>query len=139
MSLNTEAYCLSKKYTKSTADGLGAVTGAPCTIKNTTKIDGETTVTFEWTGTSGATQTSQIVVEDGKDGISVTSMVIDINNHLMCTMSDGSTIDAGEMPTISSDVEEYINQKIDEKLEDAVADEVATQYATNSDVDSLWI
>jgi hypothetical protein len=133
------ALALAKKYTKDTADGLGAVTGAPCTIKNTVKTDDGNIVTFEWTGTSGATETSQITIEDGADGVSVAGMVIDGNNHLICTMTDGSTIDAGEMPTISSDVETFIEQKIDEKLEDAVADEVATQYAQNSDIDNLWI
>lgn len=33
-----------------------------------------------------------------KDGISITAVSIDENNHLICTMSDGSTIDAGELP-----------------------------------------
>lgn len=129
---------IAKAYVNATADGLGAVTGAPCTIKSTEKTEDGNIVTFEWTGNSGVTQTSQITVEDGEDGISVVSMEIDSNNHLVCTMSDGSTIDAGEMPTISSDVETLIDQKIDEKLEDAVADEVATKYASNSDIDDLW-
>lgn len=31
------------------------------------------------------------------DGISVTKVEIDANSHLICTMSDGSTIDAGEI------------------------------------------
>lgn len=33
-----------------------------------------------------------------QDGLSITSVQIDENNHLICTMSDGSTIDAGELP-----------------------------------------
>lgn len=94
-----------------------------------------TTITF--TMNDGSTQT--MTFSEPEDGISVAGMVIDENNHLVCTMTDGSTIDAGEMPTISSDVETLIEQKIDEKLEDAVADEVATQYAQNSDIDNLWI
>lgn len=130
---------IAKSHVAATADSLGSLTGAPCTIKKTEKTDDGNIVTFEWTGTSGATETSQITIEDGEDGISVASMVIDTNNHLVCTMTDGSTIDAGEMPTISSDVETFIEQKIDEKLEGAVADEVATQYAQNSDIDNLWI
>ena len=35
--------------------------------------------------------------EKGDDGISVTNMTVDENNHLIATMSDGSTIDAGEV------------------------------------------
>lgn len=138
MAMNILDIAIAKAYVNATADGLGAVTGAPCTIKSTNKVDGETTVVFEWTGTSGATETSQITINDGEAGISVVSMNIDADNHLICIMSDGSTIDAGEMPTISSDVETLIEQKIDEKLEDAVADEVSNQFASNSDIDDLW-
>lgn len=66
MSLSGEqAYALSKGYVEATANSLGAVIGAPCTIKNTTKLDGETIVTFEWTGTNGNTQSSQISIMDG--------------------------------------------------------------------------
>ena len=74
MGLNTTTYVLSKGYTKSTSDSLGAVKGAPATIKSITEIDGGHRVTFEWTGTSGAKQTSTLDVmngvngTDGKDG-----------------------------------------------------------------------
>lgn len=37
---------------------------------------------------------------DGKDGNSVVSIKIDNNNHLICTMSDETTIDAGEIKGI---------------------------------------
>lgn len=36
--------------------------------------------------------------KDGEDGLSIVKVEIK-NNHLICTLSDGSTIDAGEMPT----------------------------------------
>ena len=49
----TTAYALSKKYVEDTSISLGAVKGAPCTIKNITEVDGGQKVTFEWTGTSG--------------------------------------------------------------------------------------
>ena len=74
MGLNTTTYVLSKGYTKSTSDSLGAVKGAPATIKSITEIDGGHRVTFEWTGTSGTKQTSTLDVmngvngTDGKDG-----------------------------------------------------------------------
>lgn len=35
---------------------------------------------------------------DGKDGLSITNVQIDDNKHLICTLSDNSTIDAGELP-----------------------------------------
>lgn len=77
MGLNTTTYVLSKGYTKNTADSLGAVKGAPATIKSITEIDGGHRVTFEWTGTSGKKETSTLDVmngvngKNGKDGIGV--------------------------------------------------------------------
>ena len=56
---------LAKKYTKDTADSLGSLRGAPCTIKSAVHQDGVNTITFEWTGTSGAKQTTVIRVWDG--------------------------------------------------------------------------
>ena len=83
----TTAYALSKQYVANTVDSLGAVKGANCTIKSTTKIGGDSIVTFEWTGTSGTKQTSSITVSDG---VSITSIDIDSDNNLVCTMSDGT-------------------------------------------------
>lgn len=37
------------------------------------------------------------------DGISITDVSIDTDRHLICTMSDGTTLDAGEIPTIKGD------------------------------------
>lgn len=37
------------------------------------------------------------------DGVSTTDIDVDTNKHLICTMSDGTTIDAGEIPTIKGD------------------------------------
>ena len=71
MGLNTITYVLSKGYTKSTSDSLGAVKGTPAIIKSITEIDGGHRVTFEWTGTSGKKETSTLDVMDGvagKDG-----------------------------------------------------------------------
>ena len=35
---------------------------------------------------------------NGKDGISISNVNLDENRHVICTMSDGTTIDAGELP-----------------------------------------
>lgn len=36
--------------------------------------------------------------DPGEDGLSITDIEINENNHLICTLSDSSTIDAGELP-----------------------------------------
>ena len=61
----------SKTYTRESLLGLGAVKGAPCTIKSITEVDGGQKVTFEWTGTSGTKQTSEMTV---KNGVSIPSL-----------------------------------------------------------------
>lgn len=57
-----------KGYVGETADSLGAIKGAPATIKSITEIDGGHRVTFEWTGTSGTKQTSILDVVNGVNG-----------------------------------------------------------------------
>ena len=61
----------SKTYTDESLIGLGALKGAPCTIKSITEVDGGQKVTFEWTGTSGTKQTSEMTV---KNGVSIPSL-----------------------------------------------------------------
>ena len=62
-----QAYVLSKKYTKQSLDGVGALKGAPCTIKSTTETDEGTIVVFEWTDNNGIAQETTILVKNGKD------------------------------------------------------------------------
>lgn len=101
----TIAYALSKQYVASTADSLGSLKGAPCTIKSQIETDDSYIITFEWTGTSGTKETSQLTIKkpkDGISGISITNVTISATNHLICTMSDGSKINAGEITIDSS-------------------------------------
>lgn len=58
-------YALCRGYVKKTADALGAVKGANCRIKSIVHKDGINTVTFQWTGTSGAVEERDMVVYDG--------------------------------------------------------------------------
>jgi len=58
-------YALCRKYVQKTADALGAVKGANCRIKSITHQDGVNTVTFQWTGISGAIEERDMVVYDG--------------------------------------------------------------------------
>ena len=86
----TTAYVLSKKYVEDTSISLGAVKGAPCTIKNITEVDGGQKVTFEWTGTSGTKQTSEMTV---KNGVSITGISDKGNGVFTLLFSDGSESD----------------------------------------------
>ena len=86
----TTAYALSKQYVASTADSLGSLKGAPCTIKSITEVDGGQKVTFEWTGTSGTKQTSEMTV---KNGVSVTGISDKGNGVFTLLLSDGSESD----------------------------------------------
>ena len=93
-----EAYVLSKSFTKKSLDGQGALKGAPCTIKSITEVDGGQKVTFEWTGTSGTKQTSEMTV---KNGVSVTGVSDKGNGVFTLLLSDGS--ETGPIPTVKGD------------------------------------
>lgn len=54
-----------------------------------------TTLNFVFTNGS----TAQMVFPTPADGVSITDVDINGSNHLICTMSDGSTIDAGQLPS----------------------------------------
>ena len=100
---------LAKAFTKKTVDGLGALKGANAVITSITKENGISTVTFEWTGTSGAKETDSIQVKDGEKGdtgLSVKSLSIDENEHLIITYSNNTTEDAGAMPKIELEISE---------------------------------
>ena len=54
-----------------------------------------------------------------KDGVSVIDLSIDIDGSLLCHMSDGTTIDAGYVPTIDPDLTNYYTkEEIDKELKD---------------------
>ena len=95
-----QAYILSKKYTEQSLDGVGALKGAPCTIKSTTETDEGTIVVFEWTDNNGITQETTILVKngaDGKDGNGIVKVekinTVDLVDTYRMTFDDGSTFD----------------------------------------------
>lgn len=90
MALDKKALAAAKRFTSDTADSLGAVKGAPCTIKSITDVDGGQKVTFEWTGTSGTKQTSEMTV---KNGVSVIGVSDKGNGKFTLLLSDGSESD----------------------------------------------
>lgn len=93
-----EALAIAKSYTKKSLEGAGALKGAPCTIKSITEVDGGQKVTFEWTGTSGTKQTSEMTV---KNGVSVTGVSDKGNGVFTLLLSDGS--ETGPIPTVKGD------------------------------------
>jgi hypothetical protein len=52
--------------------------------------------------------------ENGENGISVVSMTIDDNNHLISTLSDGTEIDAGRVDADVAALEEKVNKISDD-------------------------
>lgn len=93
-----EALAIAKSYIKKSLEGAGALKGAPCTIKSITEVDGGQKVTFEWTGTSGTKQTSEMTV---KNGVSVTGVSDKGNGVFTLLLSDGSETDP--IPTVKGD------------------------------------
>lgn len=68
--------------------------------------------------------TAIVSVPKPEDGVSVTGMSIDENNCLVCELSDGSSINAGEVPTITTEVETIVEEKVQEKIETQLDDTI---------------
>ena len=81
---------LAKKYANKVAAGFSNV-----------EVQGNNLI-FTLNDGTKATMTIPIP-EKGSDGISVVNISINENGNLLCHMSDGSTIDAGKIPTIEQD------------------------------------
>lgn len=68
-------------------------------VVDTSTFDIDPAISFKGaTGPAGA---------DGTDGVSITGVSIDASQHLIITLSDGNTIDAGALPTASFDIVEF--------------------------------
>lgn len=89
----TTSYILSRKYTQETAIQFGALKGAPCKIKSTEKVNGQTIIIFEWKNDDGEVRTSQIAINDGtpiyvwesNSSYEYGDIVIFANNFYRCT------------------------------------------------------
>ena len=113
------AYILGKSYTKKSLIGIGALAGAPCQVQSINKVGKTTTITLKWEDNVGGVHTQAFDVEDGADGVSVTNATINANGHLILTLSNGNSIDCGQvlpqydtMPTPSASNEGQILQYI---------------------------
>ena len=131
MAFDILSYVLAKKHTKETTDGLGSIQGANCTIKTTTPTSIGTDVTFEWTGTSGAKQTTTISVKNGESAYKIAC-----DNGFVGTEQDW----LDSLKIDDSDIETIVQDKLDEQLQDAIDDTIANtvNYATDQDIDDLW-
>lgn len=107
--MDAATYVLCQAYVKASLIGLGALKGAPCTIKSIVETDEGNVVTFEWTATDGVTKrTTTMLVRNGEEGISVTNATINTSGHLIFTLSNGTTIDAGAITVTDKFPESFV-------------------------------
>lgn len=87
-------YALSKKYTKESLLGGGAVVGKNVTVSSITPIDGGNRVTFSYTLDDGTVKTSAMDVMDGNGIVKVEKIkTVDLVDTYRMTFDDGSTFD----------------------------------------------
>ena len=84
------SYSLSKKIAASAVSGVQSMSVSGQTFTKNTKDSGVLTMTFP-------------KPSNGKDGISVTDIDVNANNQIVFTMSDGSEIISGKIPTVKGD------------------------------------
>ena len=108
MATDITSMILSKGYTNQIALGIGNM-----------RVEG-TTVYFTIAETGEEVSVTLPTPSPGKDGISIVNVDVNKNNHIICTMSDGTTINAGEITIDSSKL------KLD-------------NYYTKTDSDELYI
>lgn len=84
------SYSLSKKIASSAVSGVQSMSVSGQTLTINTKDSGVLTMTFP-------------KPSNGKDGISVTDINVNANNQIVFTMSDGSEIISGKIPTVKGD------------------------------------
>ena len=88
------SYALSKKYTKESLLGGGAVVGKNVTVSSITPIDGGNRVTFSYTLDDGTVKTSAMDVMDG-NGITKVEKIktVDLVDTYRMTFDDGTTFE----------------------------------------------
>lgn len=99
--MDIETLALARSYVKQSLNGVGALKGNPCRIKKIEDFDTYSIVTFAWTDNSGTERTSPLKI---KNGAGIKAMAFNDEGHLIVTMSDDSTVDAGTIPNDASDI-----------------------------------
>ena len=90
MATDITSMILAKGYANQIALGIGNM-----------RVEG-TTVYFTIAETNEEVSVTLPTPSPGKDGISIVNVDVNKNNHIICTMSDGTTINAGEITIDSS-------------------------------------
>lgn len=143
----TTAYALSKKYTADTADSLGSLKGAPCSVKSVSRsLDGKyTIVTLLWEGTSGAEEETDVKITNGEDGLGIKDAEIDENGHLIVIYDDDTRDDTGAIPVKEVEVGNVETVEYDEGAEvtatptsDGVALNFKIPRGQSGSADPVW-
>ena len=79
-----------KSYIKKTLVGMGALKGAPCTVKEITTASGDHTVTLEWEDSEGVKHNDDFTVSDGFSPTIVVKTSSDSTYILTITDKNGS-------------------------------------------------
>lgn len=141
----TVSWILSLKAIADALIGLGVIKGKNCQVKSIVRNGTATVITFAWYNEDEELQEMSFTIYDGVDGINgvdgqdgapgdpganginVVSAEITDTNHLVFTMSNDTTIDAGVISSgvIDDDAESesstYSSSKIKDLIEEAIA------------------
>ena len=81
-----------------------------------------------------------LTVPEPEDGISVTDLDIDNNNNLICTLSDGSTVNAGELPmAIPEKGVDYWTEEDKQEVKTYVDDVTSNAFAAELDEENFTL
>ena len=81
-----------------------------------------------------------LTVPEPEDGISVTDLDIDNNNNLICTLSDGSTVNAGELPmAIPEKGVDYWTEEDKQEVKTYVDDITSNAFAAELDEENFTL
>lgn len=114
------AYALSKKVAASAVSGVQSMSVSGQTLTINTKDSGVLTMTFP----------------TPKDGVSVTDIDVNANNQIVFTMSDGTEIISGKIPTVKGDpfkYSDFTQEQLDALKGDAGVSPTITENAGNTD------
>lgn len=145
MGLSAVTYALAKKYTDETAVQFGGLKGAPCKVKSVVKTDGESVITLEWKNDAGATQHSEVYVDDGitpwKSGrtYEVGDLIIYDNIIYLCLVGNNdSTFVKTKWQEIGGSCDYYIVDRASSLPTDLTSSDRKIYYCINDGKFHLW-
>lgn len=117
-------YALCKKLVAATASGISNIEVVGSDLVFTTSSGEQLTVTLPLP----------------ESNISITEIIIDENNHLLYTLSDGSVVDVGALPTggeVTDEQVETITQEVYDLLEEHYLSTFTTNVKLYAGADNL--